>query len=222
MARIRAAIAQRQAASAAGREPLLGPTNFIEISEIPAAPEITSAFNRLRTISRLGVQYEFLARYAKHEGLSGLELSIHVDDRAFAFVAESVEEFQDRGESNWRLSGAASPATAVDAPVGIPGAAGENSTSLPRDLDIFACFRFPLLHTSKVDMAEIAAKEGYADLMEFTWFCHNPRHGKPCGTCDPCDFAAIEGMAHRLPKLARWKGQFARTALGRTVRRLRR
>ncbi|NBC65091.1 MAG: hypothetical protein GVY07_05425 [Bacteroidetes bacterium] len=77
---------------------------------------------------------------------------------------------------------------------------------------IFQYFSLPLVETSKMEMAEIAEKNGWISILEMTWFCHRPVHipfyGKiPCGGCNPCLFTIEEGLGYRLPFFSRVFGK---------------
>src|SRR5688572_24640635 len=78
-----------------GREHLIAPTIVTPLASIPADPEITGKFTRLRATAKLGTQYEILARYIAANRLAHLELGIHLDDRAEAFVRPFVERDGD-------------------------------------------------------------------------------------------------------------------------------
>lgn len=172
MKAITAAVGQRD--SEAGK--LLLPLQVFDRNEIEAATEITLAFDRLRTQNTLGVQYEWLARLAKQQGWTKLELAIHVDDRAFEVVREHVDGDDD----------------------GMTVRMDAKDT-----FTVFGRFRFPLLDMSKLDMHAAALATGFSDLMQLTWFCHQPdARGRPCGVCAPCRFTMAEGLAHRIP----WQG----------------
>ena len=72
------------------------------------------------------------------------------------------------------------------------------------DLGLFAGFRFPLLPLTKPEMLAIATREGFARVLEQTWFCHTPtRGGRPCGVCAPCKYTIEEGLGRRVP----WPGR---------------
>jgi hypothetical protein len=44
-----------------------------------------------------------------------------------------------------------------------------------------------------------ARAEGWGAIMDMTWFCHAPVHGRPCGICAPCVYTIEEGLARRVP-----------------------
>ncbi|SMO41472.1 hypothetical protein [Fodinibius sediminis] len=68
---------------------------------------------------------------------------------------------------------------------------------------IFKYFEFPVLGLTKKEMANIAEKNGWMEVMKITWFCRRPQNGRPCGFCGPCTDVAMAGMGWRLPLKAR-------------------
>ncbi len=152
---------------------------LIDGADIPADPDITAAFTRLASQSYLGGQYDWLPRYAVANKIDGLELCIHQQDKAHAFVSQEAKRVTTDNDSCYI----------------VPNSGSDIST-------IFSHFRFPILEMTKTDMEEAAKQRGFGDIMEMTWFCHSPRDGKPCGLCNPCIYTAQEGMAERLPQEA--------------------
>jgi hypothetical protein len=171
------------------------PLKITSIRDIPEDKEITAAFSRLRSKSWLGGQYDWLARYVKNNGLLGLELSVHVDDKAYNFLKGHVKLMS----GSWVLR----EDTALLGP--------DKKT----DLKIFSNFRFPLLECSKLEMRDLAKQYGYITALEKAWFCYHPVNGKPCGTCNPCIYTIEEGMSYRFPKssLLRYRLRHATKAL---------
>ncbi len=164
--------------------PCLLPTIFTEIGDIRPNPVITEQFGRLRARSYLGDQYEWLARYAEEAGLSDLELSIHKDDKAHDFLEHSVARASARSDSSYRL----------------------RSDPPDPDLQLFRYFSFPLFEMQKLEMQQVSVKHGFDDLMEHTWFCHEPLwNGKPCGTCAPCRYTREEGLGRRIPRIGQMR-----------------
>ena len=177
---------------------LVAPTAFRNAANVPEDRKITENWRRLRSRSHLGSQYDWLARLAAAEGLHDLELAIHRDDRAHAFLEPHVER---RGDA-FALRPGADP-----------------------DLSIFARFRFPLFEMTKLEMQAVAERDGFAELLERTWFCATPTsRGRPCGVCGPCRYAREEGLARRIPlsgharyQRNRVKARIGRTAVGRPL-----
>ncbi len=65
---------------------------------------------------------------------------------------------------------------------------------------LFKRLSFPILDLSKPEMNAAARKHGFTDILNYSWFCHNPtRSGRPCGFCGPCRWTAEEGLGWRLP-----------------------
>jgi hypothetical protein len=172
------------------------PTEVTNRPDIDADITITQAWERLTQKHPLGEQYEWIARYAAMRNLTGLELSVHIDDRAYLFLDQRIRTIDDQGHPNVVLEAE-------------PGS----------DLDlVFGRLRFPILEISKLDMQREGDDAGFRDIMEMTWFCHNPKRGRPCGMCYPCKFAMEEGMARRLPPWPRLKARFVWSGPGQALR----
>lgn len=154
----------------------IGPLQITVITEIPEDSDISQAWKRLRQRSHLGYQYDWLARYAKSKNVTDLELSVHIDDKLYSFLKGYVEQTPMGG---YRLK-----------------------QSVTGDESIFARFEFPILEYSKMHMRDLARKHGFIELLEKSWFCHEPKNGMPCGMCNPCAYTVEEGMRYRLPREA--------------------
>ena len=62
---------------------------------------------------------------------------------------------------------------------------------------IFQNFSFPLLDYTKLQMKKEAEILGCQEILELSWFCHDPIKNKPCGICNPCKYTFEEGMGCR-------------------------
>lgn len=160
--------------------PLLRPTQFLLMSDIPADPAISTVLAELRARHGIGEQYDWLARYAK-QFEAPLELS--------------VERYRDRHDK-WRtLLG--------DDVIRDEAASGtfyriKDQPSNPQ-LKVFSLFHFPVFDLTKLRMLEIAKKHGFAHILELTWFCHKPMpDDTPCGTCAPCCYTREDGLGFRI------------------------
>jgi 7-cyano-7-deazaguanine synthase in queuosine biosynthesis len=194
MQRIRRSIAAISPAKAQ----LVSPSTIYSIHDIAADPKVTARYMRLKARSFLGEQYDWLARFVDQFNLPGLELCVHVDDKAHAWLAGHVEEVHRSDRSSyWVLR-------------------QEHGAD---DLSLFAPFRFPLLTLTKTDMQRIAAERGFLHIMEQTWFCFTPVRNRPCGVCNPCQYAIQEGMGDRLPRAAKIRHFFL--PVSRPFRRMR-
>ena len=162
---------------------LLLPTRFVDVTDLRPDATTAAQMQALKGVEYIGRQYEHLARYARQLSLDGLELSVHRDDRAFAFLDGEVKRVSGiNGSSFYTLA---------------------EETRNP-NLQLFRGFRFPIFDMTKVEMQEQAGRHGFAAVMELTWFCHKPLPGDiPCGRCRPCGYAIAEGMARRLPRGSR-------------------
>lgn len=151
---------------------------YIKINEIPHDEEITKQFKNLYSESFLGSQYDWLGRYVKSIGLNDLELCIHKDDKAEAFIRNDVHKIVDGNDEYYKL----------------------NSPPTKKSLLLFEKYHFPLLKMTKVEMGAIAKENGFSHIMDKTWFCHRPTvDNKPCGLCNPCKYTREEGLGRRVP-----------------------
>jgi hypothetical protein len=182
------AIRQEAAKSDRAAADRILPTRITLVDSIAADAATSEKFTRLRNRSYLGIQYEWLARLTKQQAIDGLELCIHADDRAEAFVRDYVEHVADAdGETYWRV----------------------RPEHLHEDIGLFGSFRFPLLNLTKCEMREAAAAAGFQRLMALTWFCHSPIQGRACGVCAPCCYTINEGLADRLSGRALLRNRFS-------------
>ncbi len=156
------------------------PTVFRDASDVKPNATISAQYEGLRKFGFLSYQYELCARFAAEMDLSGMELSIHKDDRAHRFLEHSVILESDGSDSYYRL---------------------QKNPSNP-DLLLFKDLRFPLFDLTKLDLEQLAARHGFGDILEHSWFCARPfRNGSPCGTCPPCRYTRREGLSRRIGML---------------------
>lgn len=159
---------------------LLHPLRTFQAAPAGSDPEISDALREVRSRVYIGSQYEWLASFCKHNGIAGIELSVHVDDKVQALLGDRVGEFErPGGYRSFRID---------------PRHAGTPEYTL------FRYFEFPLFQLDKQAMAEEAEREGWERFMAMTWFCHRPVGGKPCGLCAPCVYTIEEGLAWRIPR----------------------
>ncbi len=194
MAAIRSALVARDPGAATR----LRPTRWRECGQITTVPAIAEAARSLRTRLPLPEQYVWLASLAESEAVEGMELGI--DERV---DTPSLREVQV----------AFSPDAAPDDWAYIPPEGN------PPDVErIFRGLRLPISELTKGDMERRAIAEGFADLLELTWFCRWPTIlGNPCGQCVPCTDARTGGLARRVPpdselrrRLHRWRWDWVR------------
>lgn len=177
------------------RADLLQPVDMVLKEDIPPNQEITDCYKvLLKKYKKLGVQYEWLARYLSWKELKGVELSIEANlcsplSPIFSAIMEKLE-------------------------------GKEGCMELPDDLNeplttVFGFYRFALLRTTKHDMVRHALRNSFYDIMIRTWFCHKPRNGKPCGTCNPCELVMKEGMGFRMPLQAKLRNGWKKLMVGK-------
>ncbi|WP_298550690.1 7-cyano-7-deazaguanine synthase [uncultured Algibacter sp.] len=153
------------------------PLQIIKKQNIPSNILIKKIHKHLRRKVKLGKQYYWLACLAKKYKSKNLELSLHKEDLDKFFVKEQLIEFKDEHlGSNWKIN---------------PKKVGFFKRQL------FSNMVFPLIDISKIEMKAVSEKNGFYNLMELTWFCHNSDK-KPCGDCPPCRQYVRDGFGFRL------------------------
>ncbi len=157
----------------------------INVSDLEVDKSITEAYLRLKSLTNLGSQFDWLGRFAKT--IPGLEFSMEKGETSKGYNCiknyGKLIRIDKKGYSYYILD-------------------KENSNA--DLLKIFGTLRFPvsLFHTTKLEMVDLYKKLGFEDTMNKTWFCHHPVKNEPCGTCNPCKSAIKEGLAFRLPPKA--------------------
>ncbi len=174
------------------------PTRIYSTEDLTRSAEIRERYDLLKREWNLGAQYEWLALFVDRYDVRDLELSVHSDDK-FGFVRGVAERFETaRTGEYWKI----------------------REHDVPPEIALFRPFTFPMLGWSKVRMRQVARENGFEDILEQTWFCHKPIHGKPCGLCAPCTFVLDEGMGHRIPRAAKMRHTLSPLyGVGRQTRR---
>jgi hypothetical protein len=151
-------------------------------NEVPKDAEITNSWTRLRQrMDDLAWQYDLLARYAKSKNLTDLELCVEADNGGHGIYEFLKEHAEKTPGGTYRLKRGA--------------AVGEGG-------EVFAQFEFPILEYTKTQMKDSATKQGFLEILEQSWFCHQPINDRPCGMCSPCVLAVEEGMRYRFTRTA--------------------
>lgn len=160
------------------------PVKKIALKSIPENSEITEAFKEIRRHHWLGGQYEYLARFlASRPDLRGTELAVEDLWNKTDHFSKLLRELCALKESG-------------DAYVIDP----EKSTKEGRL--IFENFRFGIATRSEVEMLKSLKSWGFDDVLTRIWFCHHPKHGLPCGLCNPCRAKIESGLSSLLPPAA--------------------
>jgi hypothetical protein len=195
MAAVRAALADIDA-EAPGR---ILPLRTTLVSDIPPEPEITAHYRGMRELGVFGTQYEWMARYAEHEGIQAIEVCDYQSSNVAPFIAGKTVTCETvPGVSSYRVA----------------------DKHLAGDLSILRRFSFPSFSMMKRDTLELARVHGFRPILDLTWFCHRPIKGRPCGTCNPCRYVIKDHMLDRMPRSALIRHRLDR--IMRCVRRPRR
>ncbi|MBQ9791672.1 MAG: hypothetical protein IJW28_03700 [Clostridia bacterium] len=154
---------------------------IVDIDSITMDEDIINAHTEFNKYMWLGMQYKYLASFAKDH--KGLEISIERDeDKEYAF--------QEKGMVFNPIE------TNIGTKYVIDKDADKNAYMVFKD------FTFPISTITKKQEFEILKEWGYDDVIKLTWFCHNPKKDKPCGYCKPCLQCVEEGLSFRLDKAA--------------------
>lgn len=158
------------------------PTQYIKGKDINPNEILSAYYRNLRTRGWYGTQYELLARFAEQKGICDIELTVEKETSIHKLLKGSIEKIVKDGEQYYRLA----------------------HSLQDKDLLMFKYFKFPLFDVNKVDMENIARREGFLSILNKTWFCHKPLpFGLSCGTCNTCTYAMEEGMARRVSSLGK-------------------
>lgn len=151
--------------------------NYKNIKDVKIDQGLTEAYLYLKNIYKIGIQYDWLSRYAKHYLDDPLEISIHGDGKFKKMLGPYL--YKNKEDDSWRIK-------SVD-------------TKIPECI-LFENFQFPIYGMEKKTMKAIAINHGFDKMLEMTWFCHIPYRGVyPCGSCNPCKDAYRMGFKYRLP-----------------------
>lgn len=153
------------------------PTASTSLDDLAEDDVGAARFERLSARAGLGRHYEWVSRYARHAGLDELEVGSHRGDPAVALLGDELRRVREQPFATYRLAPEAKDS----------------------DLGIFSRLTFPLADLTRGDMRRIALERGFLDTLDLTWFCTSPRRGAPCGVCDKCHAAVVDGFGHMLP-----------------------
>lgn len=179
----------------------LFPVKIVKDTDIEENASITQAWERMNQKYKLGSQYDYLARFARQNGLK-LEVGLECSERSKAFNTIKSESILKLMNVNF---GGKYTAYYIDI----------QSSSMDAMM-LFENMLFPatLWHMSKLEEVEGYKKLGFGDSITKTWFCHRPVFGLPCGHCNPCKDCLNEGLAFRVPWLGYTLGSIRRILQG--------
>ncbi len=147
--------------------------------------KISSAFQYLRKKYAVGTQYEWFALLTK-------QLNIKMESAV-------VQQYHVKGEDVINGEGTIALIENDFLPNRrIVLSKGENELAYT----VFGNLIFPVIDLTKKDEERIAKEKGWLNILQYSWFCHSPIDGQPCGLCGPCDDAMNTGMEWRMPAVA--------------------
>ena len=161
------------------------PTKFVEITDILPQPEISHSWRVINQKYGLGIQYDWLARFASQYHLI---LEICLEKAANGRASNTIS-------SECRLM--------LDDSTGISEYFIDKDHSSYEATEVFGNFRFPLSiwNMTKLEEVEEIKRLGLSEIVGETWFCHRPVFGLPCGHCNPCRDVCEAGMDWRVPAI---------------------
>jgi 7-cyano-7-deazaguanine synthase len=157
----------------------------VDVSELGPSKEIYAAYKRIRQHIALGIQYEWLARFALM--YPGIELCLEKEEEGHIYKL-----FNEKGVIN----------TIIDREISY---LVFDKTKTEKDLyTIFGNFHIPLplWERTKFELIDEYKRLGFEKAMLKTWFCHNPVESEPCGVCNPCKLVIRDGLSFRMPPAA--------------------
>jgi len=166
------------------------PTILKGITEIKEDKSVTGSYKNLLKREKIGIQYEWLSRYCREEGISNMEIcnmnvTYEEENHTKRLLGNNLERIETDFGAYYKLS----------------------NKCTDKDLcNVYRNFAYPVLDVMKKEMFEISKENGFENVMKLTWFCHMPtRFSKPCGKCPPCRIAYHEGLKWRLPAAAKFR-----------------
>ena len=166
---------------------------MIDQSEIILCQEFSDAHKNLLSKGWIGSQYIYISSYIRQTNIELMELSIE----ALSEHRHGVMPCLKNTELNEK---------------------GDRLISSEADKDLICLFKqcsFPVLALRKIDMFNRAKENGTLDILNQTWFCHQPLLGKPCGSCNPCMSTLEDGLKYRFGTIALVRYQMKKFLISR-------
>lgn len=152
----------------------LRPIQIRMSTDYPVPDEIATALATLKRNMRVGIQYQWLAAFCAHEGISGIELCFERNPIEEEPLHKLLKQFIDPEQS---------------------------ARADPSVRAIFKYFSIALTDLTKADMVTIARQHGFYDILTGAWSCHRPILGAQCGYCHPCRLTRERGVPVRFSRL---------------------
>jgi len=155
-------------------------TMIMDQSEIIVCQEFVNAHKNLLSRGWIGSQYIYTSSYIRQKNIETMELSIELLSETRHSVMPCLKNTEINMERNRVIASNA-------------------------DEDLICLFRqctFPVLALRKMDIFKQATERGILDILNMTWFCHQPLFGNPCGSCNPCMSTLEDGLKYRFDTIA--------------------
>lgn len=177
------------------------PTKYVEITDILPQPEISHSWRVLNQKYGLGIQYDWLARFASQQQL----------------ILEICLEKTTNGKATKTVNGECRLLSDHSPDVSEYYIDENNSSSDAKNIFGNLCFPISLWNMTKQEEVDEIKSLGLSEIVKKTWFCHHPVLGLPCGHCNPCRDVREAGMSWRIPLLG-----YSLGALRQTLSKVRR
>ncbi len=162
---------------------LLKPVQYFAVNDLVHDDKISNAYQSMQKEKHIGWQYEWLAFLCKELEIYDMQLSVEkslfpLENHWDLGIEKMLMEVKENSQIQYIMN---------------PKHKEKN------EYQLFKYFSFPLIKITKKEMSQISAKEGWDEIMQMTWFCHNPTYNKePCGKCKPCLTVIQEGFGKRI------------------------
>jgi 7-cyano-7-deazaguanine synthase len=156
------------------------------ISDIEADKNVTQSYKNIAKNHKIGIQYEWLARYSKN--VKNLEIG---DENGSSPNSILLGAIMANGKIKKIIDEIKGEYYVVD-----------KSVSTNDVIKVFGNYHYPILFYNKLQMKKEAEDNGFMDIMNKTWFCHSPIDNQPCGKCVACEGTINKGLNYRLNKTA--------------------
>lgn len=164
------------------------PTNFFALFSIEKNKVISDSHAAIQKKQRMGIQYEWLARFCAQQKISEMEISL---------------ELRTKAEDNIVINASGEFLIKVVKPQGMVFKISENAKGTAI-FNVFGNMIFPVIDLTKSEMFTFAQNHGFSEILTKSWFCHTPtKNNSPCGKCQPCRSVVTEGLSWRLNKRAK-------------------
>lgn len=168
------------------------PLIVIKQDEILPNKQITDSFNTLHRETKIGSQYNFLARFACQNNLK-LEIGFLFNPKGPVY--RCIKKYGTVKEISIPISDVEN----------IEFCELDSNRSSKDVINVFGNFHFglPLYRMTKIQTLKAYKEMEYEEVIPMTWFCHHPRNGLPCGLCSPCVQTMEAKLSFRIPKRSR-------------------